>query len=281
MKQRRTLEDFQADLKAKRPKSWRDVIKVHPAADLFPMMSADELKVLGEDIKRNGLTSRVAVIDDGGGPVLLDGRNRLDAMELAGFEIVTEEVAKLACCQHHISGFDPFAYVISANIHRRHLTAEQKRDLIAKVIAAQPDKSDRQIAKMVKADHKTVGKARRQGEDVGTIPHVETRTDTRGRKQPAKKPAQPPVTPANAETNADDDGNGYGVAPLAEIRRNILDTIDQHAAVVRAYKKVLRASSPNEEMKEEVSNAIGVLITVWQSLQRALRGEKTNDGGKR
>jgi hypothetical protein len=36
-------------------KSWRDVLPVHPAADLFPMMSPDELKVLGEDIKRNGL----------------------------------------------------------------------------------------------------------------------------------------------------------------------------------------------------------------------------------
>ena len=30
-------------------KSWRDVINVHPAADLFPMMSPDELKTLGED----------------------------------------------------------------------------------------------------------------------------------------------------------------------------------------------------------------------------------------
>ena len=37
------------------PKSWRDVIKVHPATDLFPMMSPDELKALGEDIRQNGL----------------------------------------------------------------------------------------------------------------------------------------------------------------------------------------------------------------------------------
>ena len=40
--------------KTDKPKSWRDVIKIHPAADLFPMMSPDELKALGEDIKRNG-----------------------------------------------------------------------------------------------------------------------------------------------------------------------------------------------------------------------------------
>ena len=33
---------------------WRDVLPVHPAADLFPMMSRDELLALGEDIKEGG-----------------------------------------------------------------------------------------------------------------------------------------------------------------------------------------------------------------------------------
>ena len=36
---------------------------------------------------------------------------------------------------------DPYAYVISANIRRRHLTAEQKRELIAKLIKATPEKA--------------------------------------------------------------------------------------------------------------------------------------------
>jgi hypothetical protein len=30
--------------------------QVHPAAEVFPMMSDDELAKLGEDIKANGLT---------------------------------------------------------------------------------------------------------------------------------------------------------------------------------------------------------------------------------
>ena len=34
-------------------KSWRDVLEVHPAADLVPLMLADELKVLADDISRH------------------------------------------------------------------------------------------------------------------------------------------------------------------------------------------------------------------------------------
>jgi len=68
-------------------KSWRDVLKIHPAADLFPLMGLDELKTLGEDIKANGLRQRIVLwsrADEE--PVLLDGRNRLDAMEAVGIE---------------------------------------------------------------------------------------------------------------------------------------------------------------------------------------------------
>jgi hypothetical protein len=38
---------------------WRDKYKVHPAADVFPMLSDDELAKLGEDIKANGLQSPI------------------------------------------------------------------------------------------------------------------------------------------------------------------------------------------------------------------------------
>ena len=39
-------------------KNWRNLIKVHPAAELFPMMSDDELKTLSEDIEKRAANSR-------------------------------------------------------------------------------------------------------------------------------------------------------------------------------------------------------------------------------
>jgi hypothetical protein len=53
--------------------SWRDILPVHPAADLFPMMTPDEITAFGEDIKNNGLKQPIVLIRTPGGDALLDG----------------------------------------------------------------------------------------------------------------------------------------------------------------------------------------------------------------
>jgi hypothetical protein len=182
-------------------KSWRDVLKVHPAAELFPLMSVEELKVLGEDIKANGVTAPLALFLSGDAPpMLLDGRNRLDAMEAVGVDVAsaisrwagghTLEVhglpAQWVGCVHIHNDRDPYAYVISANVHRRHLTPEQKRDLIAKLIDLQPEKSDREISRQVKASPTTVGKARQLSKR-GQLVKRRTGKDGKSRRQPTHK----------------------------------------------------------------------------------------------
>jgi ParB-like chromosome segregation protein Spo0J len=149
--------------------------KIHPAAELLPLMSEAELAELAADIKKNGLLLPIAFWKKTG--ELLDGRNRYAACQ----------IAKVPPLTTHYTGDDPVAYVIGANIHRRHLTAAQKRDLIAELLKLDPEKSDRQIAASIKADHKTVAAVRRQKERRGEIPHVAKRTDSKGRSQPAAK----------------------------------------------------------------------------------------------
>jgi hypothetical protein len=172
---------------AVKPKpSWRDRLPVHPAADLFPMMSDAALRELGEDIKKNGQKYPVVLWSDVGADSLLDGRNRLDAMELVGIPIFDKVDERLLVNWCYRDG-DPFDLVLSFNVHRRHLTAEQRDELVEKVLKAKPEISDRAIAKQTKVDHKTVGKKRAKLVSRGEIPHVKTRTDTKGRKQPAAK----------------------------------------------------------------------------------------------
>jgi hypothetical protein len=169
-----------------KPKSWRDLLPVHPAAELFPLMSEEELRALGEDIRKNGLREGVSLLDG----ELVDGRNRLDAMEIIGIKLITGNGAPdwVNIPFRNIQGVDPFTFVISKNLHRRHLTADQRRELVERLLKATPDKSNRQVADAVKVDHKTVGAWRAELEGRGEIPHVETRTDRKGRKQAAHKP---------------------------------------------------------------------------------------------
>src|SRR5690242_10113533 len=75
-------------------KSWRQVYAIHPAANLFPMMPEDELRKLGEDIKANGLKEPIALwsyapTDRYKSVMILDGRNRLDAIESVGLDTLT------------------------------------------------------------------------------------------------------------------------------------------------------------------------------------------------
>jgi hypothetical protein len=73
---------------------------------------------------------------------------------------------------HHVHGDDPYVLACSLNIRRRHLTAEQKRDLIAKLVKATPEKSNRLIAHQVKVSHPTVAKVRKQLEQAGDVEKV-------------------------------------------------------------------------------------------------------------
>jgi ParB-like chromosome segregation protein Spo0J len=152
---------------------WRDVLPIHPAAELFPRMSQAELRELGEDIKRYGLRNPCCLVEDEyGRVVLIDGRNRLDALELIGEQITLDN--SIIFERFPADSVDVAARIISLNIHRRHLTAEQKRELIATVIKATPDKSDRQIAETVKASPTTVGTVRAEMEATGDVSRLDT-----------------------------------------------------------------------------------------------------------
>ena len=204
--------------------SWRDYLNVHPAAKLFPPMPEEQLKGLGEDIVANGILNRMTLFYDGERPSdavtsklgwwrakthlalisVLDGCNRLDAgAQFAGYDW-SEEGG-----QHFVvkfreepdrPEFEPYPFAISANIHRRHLTAEQRLALVADVIKAQPEKSDRQIAAETKVSPTTAGKVRKKLEDAGQVSTVDTRKGKDGKSQPSHKTIRPKPSPASVSS---------------------------------------------------------------------------------
>ena len=95
----------------------------HPIAGIFPLMGANDLAALAADISENGLREKIVLHSDGR---IIDGRNRHRACIAAG---VTPRF------QTHRGADETLAaYVISLNLHRRHLN-ESQRAMVAASLA--------------------------------------------------------------------------------------------------------------------------------------------------
>ena len=99
------------------------------SAAVFPMMTDDELQDLADDIRENGLLHPIVLDADG---VLIDGRNRLRACELAEVESTFES----------LNGHDAAAFIVSANLERRNLTVGQRAMAMAMIYPV-PEKGGR------------------------------------------------------------------------------------------------------------------------------------------
>jgi ParB-like chromosome segregation protein Spo0J len=114
----------------------------HPAADRFPLLEGEEFDALVADIAANGLRESILLHPDGS---ILDGRNRLRACQQAGVA----------------PRFEPWdgqgseeAVVLSLNLHRRHLTPEQRRAVVLTLRGQ--GQSERQIAAALQTSPATV-----------------------------------------------------------------------------------------------------------------------------
>jgi len=91
----------------------------HPIAAMFPMMdlTSSERKEMLEDIRVNGQQEDIDLHDG----QILDGRHRYEMCMELGIKPKFRKLPK---------GTDPVAYVISKNLHRRHLNAGQRAMLV-------------------------------------------------------------------------------------------------------------------------------------------------------
>jgi hypothetical protein len=85
--------------------------ELHPACAAWPPMKPEELRELAGDITACGMRDPLTLTLEG---LLLDGRNRALACEMAGIEPATTT----------FDG-DPWLFSLSRNKHRRHMSIDQ------------------------------------------------------------------------------------------------------------------------------------------------------------
>ena len=207
--------------------SWRQFYKVHPSAEKFDLLATDELKALAKDIEKNGLkvpiqTRRVGShsLKRGGWreTFVIDGRNRLDAMEKLGWKLVNEKGQWIGVALGSASGGrrtlvehkdvpthkEVALEIIGFNVRRRHLSKEQQVDLIDEALRASrhggemPSKPrwTKGVPGSAKDEHKTevVEQASKEGIAKRTVERVLARKKLDGAKpKPQRRKHQPEV----------------------------------------------------------------------------------------
>jgi ParB-like chromosome segregation protein Spo0J len=97
-------------------------LEFHPIANIFPMLEDESVgfEALVDDIKARHQQDQIVTYEG----KILDGRNRYRACKQLG-------ITALLIREYH--GEDPVGFVLSANLHRRHLNEAQRALVAAKL----------------------------------------------------------------------------------------------------------------------------------------------------
>lgn len=138
-------------------------LSLHPDAGIIPEMPADQYERFLADVKDRGILKPIEL--EPGTKTVLEGRTRLRAA-------VDAKLPSVPVVDADLRGKTPLEYMISAEVHRRHLTHDQ---LAALAVELEPG-----IAKAAKERQREGGKTAGRGRPKKVVPD----------------PAQPKIKPA-------------------------------------------------------------------------------------
>lgn len=234
----------------------------HPASEMFPMMTGDDLKALAEDIRENGQREPIVLLDG----KILDGRNRYKACEIAGVE---PRFVEYDCW------VGPDLYVLSMNLHRRHLTHDEKAMIAHRKV--RPEFEEQTLARRSAFSRTT--------EDVG----VPSSLAPRGRQRVEIKTA-PSRKGRSSELAGSIVGvSGRQVERAATVEKHSAELADKvergEMSLSEAYKiatngrvkKTERQQQVESSQKRRVFDALGVIRGGCRGLREA-KIERLRDG---
>lgn len=274
------------------------MIELHPLSTLFPRLAGAEFEALVADIAANGLREPI-VLHEG---MILDGGNRAAACAAAG---VMPRYAEFA-------GGNIVTFVLSANLHRRHLSPGQAAaivasaqdwakaqthggdrkqdqavtlplDTVAKRMdqSGASDKTQRQADKVAKADPEL---AKKVGHGDVSLPAAVKKVEGKPAKESKPKPALVSEERA-AEILAENESLREANAELAKNAAEAVAENDSMGAIFDADDKLAAAMKENDRLRAEVRglreslngkmnecNEINKLLKFWKN--KAERLEK-------
>jgi len=246
---------------------------IHPAAELFPMMSETEFQAMKEDIRLHGQNDDVLIWNG----QLLDGRNRLRACTELGIEPGWSELPKT---------IDPVAWVLSHNLHRRHLTTSQ-RAMVADKLAtlkhgdnqhtnedsgislssqAEAAKALRVSSDSVKTARKVRAKATPEvvaAVEAGTMSLNAAEATTKPKATQAEKDAAAAKQKAKADAA---EAKALAKAEAAGARQKLKDDAAEDKAEAKAEKERAKAASLTAE-----GQAKNIVNLIQQHIDKAVR----------
>ncbi len=148
------------------------------AQHLMPISEADRDN-LKKDIEKNGMRHPVIAYRKDGGYHILAGWNRREIAIELNMPLVAVQIIEGTPEEYK-------SFVITENLSRRHLTTEQKRELIQHLLKQDPSQSNRTIAKKTGTSKDTVNTLRGKLETGGEISHVKSVKGSDGKEYKKK-----------------------------------------------------------------------------------------------
>lgn len=216
----------------------------------MPPLSDDEYRELKASIEKNGIQVPVIIDEDGN---VIDGHHRVMIANELGVKYPKHMLLDLTEEQK-------LDLSVSLNVDRRQLTREQKRQVIAAQLQRHPERSNREHARQLGMDHKTINSVRERLEAAGEIPHLTHTVGADGKQYPATRPAPEPQF-VNVETgeilDVDDNTAAFIEADLTE------DEFEQGLAAAR-HSGDLSAESVINNAPRKVTGLDGKTYSVPQ-----------------
>lgn len=167
---------------------------------VFPPLPPDEYQALRDSIAERGVEVPIVVDEHGD---VIDGRMRRHIARELGIECPSEVRAGLTLDERR-------ELAVTLNGPRRHMSRQQKRQLVVSELMVGRDRSDRAIGRLAGVDGKTVGKIRAE---------LETEEDTwRKAKPPVESAESPQPEPARNDVAVTERFQGIVECPCCRER---------------------------------------------------------------